>query len=89
MNLPTFLKTPGLNKAAFARRIGVSSAMLYQFENGIRPIPTKYAAAIETASGGQVTRQEMFPDEWESIWPELARRRRKTASPPAALPLPQ
>jgi DNA-binding transcriptional regulator YdaS (Cro superfamily) len=89
MNLPTFLQTPGLNKAAFARRIGISSAMLYQFENGIRPIPTKYGAAIEVASGGQVTRQEMFPDDWESIWPELARRRRKTASPPAISPHPQ
>jgi DNA-binding transcriptional regulator YdaS (Cro superfamily) len=89
MNLPTFLQTPGLNKAAFARRIGISSAMLYQFENGIRPIPTKYGAAIEVASGGQVTRQEMFPDEWESIWPELVRRRRKTGAPPATSPQPQ
>ena len=89
MNLSTFLQTPGLNKAAFARRIGVSSAMLYQFEKGIRPVGHKYGAAIERASGGQVTRQELFPDEWESIWPELARRRRKTVSPPAAAPQPQ
>jgi DNA-binding transcriptional regulator YdaS (Cro superfamily) len=88
MNLPTFLQTPGLNKAAFARRIGVSSAMLYQFEHGIRPVAHKYGAAIESASGGKVTRQELFPDDWESIWPELARRRRKPVKQ-AEAPQPQ
>jgi DNA-binding transcriptional regulator YdaS (Cro superfamily) len=75
MNLPTFLQTPGLNKAAFAREIGVSNAMLYQFEKGIRPVPTKYCAAIEVATGGLVTRKDLFPDDWQRIWPELKRRR--------------
>jgi DNA-binding transcriptional regulator YdaS (Cro superfamily) len=75
MNLPTYLQKPGINKAAFAREIGVSNAMLYQFETGRRPVAHKYGAAIERASGGLVTRQELFPDEWKRIWPELARRR--------------
>ena len=75
MNLPTYLQTPGLNKAAFAREIGVSNAMLYQFEKGIRPVPHKYGAAIEAATGGLVTRQILFPNDWRRIWPELARRR--------------
>ena len=75
MNLPTYLQTPGLNKAAFAREIGVSNAMLYQFEKGIRPIPHKYGAAIEAATGGLVNRRSMFPNDWKRIWPELARRR--------------
>jgi DNA-binding transcriptional regulator YdaS (Cro superfamily) len=75
MNLPTYLQTPGLNKAAFAREIGVSSAMLYQFEKGMRPVPPKYAAAIEVATGGRVTRKDLFPTEWRRIWPELERRR--------------
>lgn len=28
--------------------------------------------SIETESGGQVTRQDLLPDSWEKIWPELA-----------------
>ena len=75
MNLPTYLQTQGINKAAFAREIGVSNAMLYQFEKGIRPVAHKYGAAIERATGGLVTRKELFPDEWKRIWPELERRR--------------
>ena len=31
-----------------------------------------FGAAIERATGGQVTRQELFPDTWARIWPELA-----------------
>ncbi|MFS2027668.1 transcriptional regulator [Massilia sp. CT11-137] len=72
MNLPTYLQTPGLNKAAFAREIGVSNAMLYQFEKGIRPVPPKYCPAIERASDGKVTRQELRPKDWRQTWPDLA-----------------
>ncbi|WP_369818686.1 transcriptional regulator [Acidovorax sp. Leaf160] len=28
--------------------------------------------AIEQATGGQVTRQDLRPHDWASIWPELA-----------------
>ena len=81
MNLTAYLQTPGLNKAAFAREIGVSNAMLYQFENGIRPVPPKHCPAIEKATASKVTRQELRPDDWQQIWPELARRRTKPALP--------
>lgn len=29
-------------------------------------------AGVEVFSGGQVTRKEMRPDDWQTIWPELA-----------------
>jgi DNA-binding transcriptional regulator YdaS (Cro superfamily) len=41
-----------------------------------RPVPVKYMAAIELFTGGDVTRQEMCPDEWHKIWPELVSRKR-------------
>lgn len=40
--------------------------------SGERPIPAHRAAAIEQATKGQVTRQEMRPNDWQRIWPELA-----------------
>jgi DNA-binding transcriptional regulator YdaS (Cro superfamily) len=82
MNLTTYLQLTTLNKAAFAREIGVSSAMLYQFEKGLRPIPPKYCPAIEKATGGKVTRQELHPDDWQSIWPELSKRKQPSLQTP-------
>lgn len=36
-------------------------------------------AAIEAATHGEVTRRDLRPDDWEQIWPELAKAgRRKT-----------
>lgn len=80
MNLATYLQTTGLNKSAFAREIGISYAMLYQFETGRRPVPTKYCPAIEKATGGLVTRQELRPKDWHQNWPELVKRRTKPAA---------
>lgn len=31
-----------------------------------------YCVAIERATGGAVTRRDLRPDDWQSIWPELA-----------------
>lgn len=33
-------------------------------------VPPEYCAAIETATG--VSRQDLRPDDWQAIWPELA-----------------
>jgi DNA-binding transcriptional regulator YdaS (Cro superfamily) len=32
----------------------------------------KVAAAIEEFTEGQVTRKDLFPNDWQRIWPELA-----------------
>lgn len=50
------------SKANLARRVGVTPAMVWQWENGIRPVPATRCAAIEQATGGAVTRQELRPD---------------------------
>lgn len=31
-----------------------------------------HGAAIEQFTQGAVTRQQMFPNDWQRIWPELA-----------------
>lgn len=35
-------------------------------------VPVEHCAAIEMATSGAVTRQQLRPDDWQKIWPELA-----------------
>lgn len=55
-----------------AEACGVSAANVYQWSRGIRPVPVEHCAAIEAATLGAITRQELRPDDWAYIWPELA-----------------
>lgn len=57
---------------ALARAVGLAPAQVSQWMSGTRQVPLRYAAAIEQASGGAVTRRELFPDCWQFVWPELA-----------------
>ena len=75
MNLSTYLSEQRGRQAALAKAIGVPAPDIIRWLKGLRPIPTKYGAPIERATGGLVTRKELFPDEWKRIWPELERRR--------------
>jgi DNA-binding transcriptional regulator YdaS (Cro superfamily) len=49
--------------------------------NGDKPIPLEHMAPIEEFTGKQVTRQEMLPDGWQTIWPELAYAQAAPAQP--------
>ena len=60
------------NQAGLAAALGLSTPGIRQWVTGLRPIPVEHGAAIERATCGQVTRQELFPDTWARIWPELA-----------------
>lgn len=57
---------------ALARQIDAHEPDVSRWASGERPIPLRYAALIERATGGAVTRQDMFPEDWQRIWPELA-----------------
>jgi len=35
-------------------------------------VPPEHCALIEKATVGEVTRRELRPSDWRSIWPELA-----------------
>ena len=67
------------SQAALARAIGVASPTVNQFVKKVRPVPEKVAVAIEAATLGAVSRQELRPDDWHLIWPELAQQVESTA----------
>lgn len=39
--------------------------------SGEKQVPVDHGASIEQFTGGAVTRQQMFPNDWQRIWPEL------------------
>jgi DNA-binding transcriptional regulator YdaS (Cro superfamily) len=58
--------------AAAARALAVSSQLAYFWRAGKRRMGTEHGAAIEQATGGRVTRQQLWPASWQRMWPELA-----------------
>lgn len=72
MNLDTYLRSGVETAVSFAEKIGVSPAFVSHWRTGFRPVPVERCAAIEQATDGAVTRQELRPDDWAAIWPELA-----------------
>lgn len=47
--------------------------------SGKRPFPPKHCVAIERLSRGQITRQELRPDDFADYWPDLAKKRKQVA----------
>ncbi len=74
MKISQYLSANKLSQAAFGAQLGVTQGMVNQWCNNLNPTPER-CVAIERATDGQVTRQELRPDDWESIWPELAERK--------------
>jgi len=60
--------------SALARILGRSASEISQWISGNRPIPLIAASAIERATNGAVTRQDLRRNDWWLIWPELAER---------------
>lgn len=57
-----------------AKRIGVTQPCICEWIHGHRPIPIKRCVEIELATQGAVSRKDLRPFDWKSIWPELAER---------------
>lgn len=55
-----------------ARRLKVSVQAACFWRDGERLFPEKHGAELESACGGKYTRKDMWPDEWQTIWPELS-----------------
>ncbi len=73
MNLKNYLG--GLERGAakkLAESLGISKSYLSQLASGAAPISPARCVQIEMATGGEVSRKDLRPDDWESIWPELA-----------------
>lgn len=58
--------------AALAMHLGVSQAFMSELVGGVKAIPIKHCQAIHGFTGGDVPLQELRPDDWQKIWPELA-----------------
>lgn len=81
MRLREYLDEARGRQAALAKAIDAHAPDISRWADGLRPIPVQYGAKIEIATNGAVTRQDLFPDDWQSIWPELddtKRNRRRT-----------
>ena len=63
--------TPGPRKE-LAQRCGVADAYLYQILSGRREASAELCVVIERESEKQITRQQLRPNDWRRIWPELA-----------------
>jgi DNA-binding transcriptional regulator YdaS (Cro superfamily) len=71
MELKKYLKLKRGNAAQLARDIGSYPPDISDYAKGKKPIPFPFGPAIEEATGGLVTRKDLFPDTWAKNWPEL------------------
>lgn len=62
MDIVGYLTASGLSQAELARQLGVSPAVVWQWINGVRPVPGKYAIPLERISGGRLSRHDIAPD---------------------------
>lgn len=72
------LDTPGVRKT-IGDVLGISTQAVTNWKSkGEAPI--EHCAAIEQATKGAVTRKDLRPNDWQSIWPELAKAKRSKAA---------
>jgi DNA-binding transcriptional regulator YdaS (Cro superfamily) len=72
MTLSEYLKQSGRGALQrLSKTIGAHAPDVSRWSSGIRPVPIHFGLAIERATGGQVTRQDLRPDDYWLIWPDL------------------
>jgi DNA-binding transcriptional regulator YdaS (Cro superfamily) len=70
MKLIEYVKSRG-SQRDLADKIGITPVLISQWANELRPVPPERCVEIERATGGQVTRKDLRPEDWHKIWPEL------------------
>jgi len=55
-----------------ANALGVTPPVVSDWCTGKKQVPLERCVAIERATGGEVSRRDLRPDDWQDIWPELA-----------------
>ena len=72
MNLKQYIQEADADRRErLAEACSVTLGHLRNVMYGYRPCPPKLASAIERHTDRAVTRQELCPDSWKDIWPEL------------------
>lgn len=62
MDLPTYLSVTHTTQRELASRLGVTPSLIWQWISGHRPISAEQAIAIDRATAGAVTCEELRPD---------------------------
>jgi DNA-binding transcriptional regulator YdaS (Cro superfamily) len=93
MNLKSFIQADRGRASRLAEKLGISRSYLSQLASGTSAISPERCVDIERETDGEVTRQDLRPDDWPRIWPELrgagpAARRRKDDQDDTASPQP-
>jgi DNA-binding transcriptional regulator YdaS (Cro superfamily) len=63
--------TKNHSQTGLAKLIGFAPSFVNQWVSEKRPVPVVACVAIERVTKKAVTRQELRPDDWHLIWPEL------------------
>lgn len=79
MNLKEYLSKIE-TASSLSERLKVPNVSLSNWANGKRPIPLRWMPIIEKETGGQVSRKDLCPDDWQKIWPELAEQSKEKAA---------
>lgn len=69
------LDTPGIRKT-ICEALGISAQAISNWNS--RGVPIEHCTAIEKATKGAVTRKDLRPNDWQAIWPELAKKQKAT-----------
>lgn len=73
MELNDYLISHGRGSTSqLARAIGAHAPDVSRWASKQRPVPERFAAAIERETQSAVTRRDLRPRDWQQIWPELA-----------------
>jgi DNA-binding transcriptional regulator YdaS (Cro superfamily) len=75
MNIASYLEKHGLSQEQFAKKLGVSQGLIWQWINGRTKISPDRALRIEEATNGEVTREDLFPQ----LFPRKRRVERRVA----------
>lgn len=72
MNLKSYLASLERGGSArFAEALDISASYLSQLGSGTAALSPARCVTIERVTEGLVTRKELRPDDWKTIWPEL------------------
>lgn len=72
MNFKDWVNGQRGRSLAIAQALGVTPPVVSDWVTGKKGVPLERCVQIERATNGEVRRQELRPDDYQDIWPELA-----------------
>ncbi|WP_081922480.1 transcriptional regulator [Janthinobacterium sp. RA13] len=70
MKLLEYVKARGAQRD-LAAKLSITPVLISQWASESRPVPPERCVEIEQVTGGIVRRQDLRPNDWHRIWPEL------------------